>query len=123
MEANGADDTATQVLPGNANPTATARYESHLGETCRQTAQPVQAPGTSDKSGLMLATADRWHAAEHPARDTLFASCCLHHVSVFIPISRNWRRDAVESVIDAACSSGQVVLSVRCRKRTAMLNF
>ncbi|MYI69831.1 MAG: hypothetical protein F4103_14175 [Boseongicola sp. SB0673_bin_14] len=102
MEANGADNTAAQVLLGNANPTATARYESHLGEPCRQTAQLVQAPGARDKSNLMLATADRSHAPGNPARDTLFASCYLHHVSVFIPISRNWRRDAVKSVIDTA---------------------
>ena len=123
MEANGADNTVAQVLPGNANPTATVHCEDHLGEPCRQTAQLVQAPGARDKSDLMQATADRWHTPENPARDTLFASCCLHHVSVLIPISRNWRRDAVKSAVDTACSSGRVVLSVWCRKRTAMLNF
>lgn len=123
MEASSADSTEAQVLPGNANPTTAAHNENHPGEPCCQTAQPVQVPVTRDKSDLMLATADRRQTAENPARDTPFASCCLHHVSAFIPISRKWRRDAVNSEIDAACSGGQDVLSVWCRKRTAMPSF
>lgn len=123
MEASGANTTEAQVLPGNVNPTTAAHYENHPCEPCCQTVQPVQVPVTRDTSELTLATADQWHTAENPARDISFASCCLHHVSAFIPISRKWRRDAVNSEIDAACSSSQAVLSVWWRKRTAMLSF